>query len=147
MTTRSRDLFTWFGILLLTAISVPAQSVYTPEKGSAERRAILDALRVPVERQLKQKIVFVADNFKVQGTWAFVSGTPQSLSGGEPDYRGTPYWEAKDEGAFDNNFFALLRKTTGKWRVVKYAVGCTDVCYLDWWSIHNAPKAVFPYIG
>jgi hypothetical protein len=133
------------GILLGFAIAAAAQSAYTPEKRSPERKAILDALRVPVERELKQKIVFVADNFKVQGTWAFVSGTPQNLSGGEPDYRGTPYREQKDQGAFDNNFFALLRKTGGKWRVVKYAIGCTDVCYLDWWSLHKAPKAIFPH--
>jgi hypothetical protein len=125
--------------------SAAAQSVYTPEKGSAERKAILDVLRVPVERQLKQKIVFVADDFRVQGNWAFVGGQPQSPDGGEPDYRGTVYYEAKDQGAFDNNFFALFKKTGGKWRLVKYMIGCTDVCYSDWWSRHKAPKAIFPY--
>jgi len=133
------------GIFLLFAVSAAAQSVYTPEKGSPERKAILDALRVPVERELKQKVVFVADSFRVQGTWAFVSGTPQNSAGEEPNYRGTPYWEQKDQGAFDNNFFALMRRTGGKWRVVKYAIGCTDVCYLDWWSIHKAPKGIFPH--
>jgi len=112
-------------IVVLTALSISmsAQSVYTPEKGSAERKAILDVLRVPVERQLKQKIVFVADDFKVQGNWAFVGGRPQGPNGGEPDYRGTVYYEAKDQGAFDNNFFALFKKTSGKWRVVKYMIG------------------------
>ena len=129
-------------VLAFTATTV-AQSVYTPEKGTPERKAILDALRVPVERELKQKIVFVADNFKVQGTWAFVSGTPQNTSGGEPNYRGTPYFEARDQGAFDNNFFALLKRTGGKWRVIKYAIGCTDVCYYDWFETHKAPKAIF----
>ncbi|MCC6327772.1 MAG: hypothetical protein IT174_04595 [Acidobacteria bacterium] len=129
----------------VSAISVTGQSVYTPEKGSAERKAILDALRIPVERQLKQQIVFVADNFSVQGTWAFVSGTPQAPSGGAPDYSGTVFQEAKEAGAFDNNFFALLRKTGGKWRVVKYAIGCTDVCFVDWWRRYKAPKAIFPY--
>ena len=133
------------GIVIAIVIPVSAQSVYTPEKGSAERKAILDVLRVPVERELKQKIVFATDNFKVQGTWAFVSGTPQGANGGEPNYRGTPYWQAKQDGIFDNNFFGLLRKTNGKWRVVKYLIGCTDVCYADWWSRYKAPKAVFPY--
>jgi hypothetical protein len=132
-------------LLLVLATSVAAQAVHTPEKGSVERKEILDTLRIPVERQLKQKVVFVTDSFKVQGTWAFVSGEPRSPSGGEPNYRGTPYWEQKAQGAFDNNFFALLRKTGGKWRVVKYAIGCTDVCYLDWWSLHKAPKAIFPH--
>lgn len=145
MNIKTRTALTSIGILLLLAASAAAQSVYTPEKGSPERRAILDALRVPVERELKQKVVFVADTFNVQATWAYVSGEPQSPSGGEPDYRGTPYWEQREQGAFDNNFFALLRKTGGKWRVVKYLIGCTDVCYLDWWSLHKAPKAIFPH--
>lgn len=129
----------------LAAFSVSGQSVHTPEKGSAERKAILDALRLPVERELKQPIIFVTDNFKVQGAWAFVSGTPQSPSGGSPNYKGTKYAEAQKEGFFDNNFFALLKKTAGKWKVTTYSIGCTDVCYTDWWSRYKAPKAIFPY--
>jgi hypothetical protein len=132
-------------ILIAAAITGSAQSAYTPEKGSPERKAILDALRIPVEKELKQKVVFATDNFKVQGTWAFVSGTPQTPSGGRPNYRNTIYWDAFESDAFDNNFFALLRKTAGKWRVVIKAIGCTDVCYADWWRSYKAPKAIFPY--
>jgi hypothetical protein len=136
-----------FAILLLLAFSsvAAAQSAYTPEKGSPERKAILDALRLPVERDLKQKVVFVADNFRVQGNFAFVSGTPQNSSGGDPDYARTKYADQVDSGAFDNNFFALLKKTAGKWRVATHAIGCTDVCYAYWWREHRAPKAIFPY--
>jgi hypothetical protein len=126
-------------------VSVLGQGVYTPEKGSAERKAILDALRIPVERELKQPIVFVSDHFKVQGAWAFVSGTPRSPDGGMPNYKGTKYAEAQREGFFDNNFFALLKKTAGKWKVTTYAIGCTDVCYSEWWRRYRAPKAIFPY--
>ena len=138
-----------FAILLLLAAASAsaAQTAYTPEKGSPERKAILAALRVPVERDLKQKVVFVADNFRVQGNFAFVSGTPQNSTGGDPDYARTKYAEQVDSGAFDNNFFALLKKTAGKWRVTHYAIGCTDVCYADWWRRFRAPKAIFPYTG
>ena len=129
----------------LFAISILGQSAYTPEKGSPERKAILDALRIPIERELKQPIIFVTDNFKVQGAWAFVGGTPRSPSGGAPNYAVTKYAEAQNEGAFDNNFFALLKKAGGKWRVSTYAIGCTDVCYTDWWRRFKAPKAIFPY--
>lgn len=130
--------------VLLTTGAI-AQKVHTPEKGSAERTAILDALRVPVEKELKQKIVFNVENFNVSGVWAFVSGDPQNTTGGKPDYRRTPYQEAIDADMFDNNFFALLKKTGAKWKVVTYAIGCTDVCYADWWRRYKAPKAVFPY--
>lgn len=132
-------------ISLVFATLAHGQQVYTPEKGSAERKAILDALRVPVEKQLKQRIVFVTEHFNVSGNWAFVSGDPQSPSGGRPDYRRTPYQEAIDSDAFDNNFFALVKKTAGRWKVVTFAIGCTDVCYADWWRRFKAPKRIFPY--
>lgn len=82
---------------------------------------------MPVKRDLKQKVVFVADNSKVRGSFAFAGGTPQNSSGGSPDYARTKYTEQFDTGAFDNNFFALLKKTGGKWRVTTYPIGCTDV--------------------
>jgi hypothetical protein len=138
-----------FVIPLLTvfimATGVFAQTAYTPEKGSTERKAILDGLRVPVEKELKQKVIFVVDHLKVQGNWAFVSGTPQGADGERPNYTGTQYQEAIDADMFDNNYFALLKKTGGKWRVVTHAIGCTDVCYVTWWQDHKAPKTIFPY--
>lgn len=138
----------YFSILLLivtAAMSAAAQSVYTPEKGSTERKAILDALRVPVERELKQKIVFAANTFNVLGSWTFIFGTMQTPEGGQPDFSRTRYAEAQREGFFDNNFQALIKKTAGKWTVVKFQIGCTDVCYTEWWRQYRAPKAIFPY--
>lgn len=129
----------------LFALAAAAQSVYTPAKGSAERTAILNALRVPVEKELKQKIIFDVENFNVSGVWAFLSGDPQGAAGGKPDSSGTPYQEAIDADIFDNNFFALLKKSGGRWKVIRYEIGCTDVCYADWWRRHKAPKRIFPY--
>lgn len=130
-------------LILVFVSSAFAQDTYTPDKGSAERTVILAALRVPVEKDLKQKIAFVTDNFKVQGNWAFVSGEPTTPSGGKPSLRGTKFADYED--AFDDNFFGLLKKTGGKWKVVTHALGCTDVCYLDWPTRFKAPKAIFPY--
>ena len=132
-----------FAILILSCAAM-AQKVYTPEKGSAERTAILNALRVPVEKELKQKIQFSTETFKVQGNWAFINGAPQSANGGEPDYAKTKYASAIEDGVFDNNFQALLKKTGGKWKVVTFAIGCTDVCWIGWDKDYKAPKAVFP---
>lgn len=132
-------------IVLIFASGAFSQAVYTPAKGSAERAAILNALRVPVEKELKQKISFSTDHFKASGNWAFLTGEPQTPGGGRPNYRNTPYRDAFESDAFDNNFFALLRKSGGKWKVVTYAIGCTDVCYLSWWKDYKAPKAIFPY--
>lgn len=137
----------FFCIFVMSALSAMSfgQKVYSPKKGSPERTAILNALRVPVERELKQKIQFSIEKFNSNGTWAFLSGAPQNMSGGKPNYKGTPYQEALDDDMFDNNFFALLKKTGMKWKVVTYAIGCTDVCYAFWWKDHKAPKSIFPY--
>jgi hypothetical protein len=133
-------------VAIMLSVAAVAQ-VHEPEKGSAERKAILDALRIPVERDLKQRVVFNADQFKVSGNWAFVSGSPQTPDGGRPDYAATKYAAAVDSGAFDNNFFALLKRTAGKWKTVAVAIGCTDVCFMDWPQKYRAPKAVFPFGG
>lgn len=132
-----------FTILILSCAAF-AQKAYTPEKSSKERTSIINALRVPVENELRQKIQFSIQTIKVQGNWAFVNGEPQSASGGEPDYAITKYADAIEEGMFDNNFQALLKKTGGKWKVVEFAIGCTDVCWIGWDEQFKAPKAIFP---
>lgn len=129
----------------LLAGAADAQSIYTPEKSSPERKSILDALRVPVERDLRQPVVFAVETVNVSGTWAFLGGSPQAAGGGRPDYSRTRYADAIKYGAFDNNIFALLKKTSGKWRVVTHQIGCTDVCYAIWWRQFKAPKDLFPY--
>lgn len=133
----------FIAVMIVFSGAALSQSVYTPTQGSAERKAILNALRVPVEKDLKQKVTFVTDNFRVQGNWAFVSGRPRKPSGDRIELKGTQF-EGHDD-MYDDNFFGLLRKTGGKWRVVTHALGCTDVCYAIWWSDHKAPKAIFPY--
>ncbi len=133
-------------IFALSVSNVFAQRVYTPKKGSKQRKAILNALRVPVEKELKQKIIFVVNDFNVSGTWAFVGGEPRSKkTGGMPNYRGTEYQDAIESDVFDNNVFALFRKRGKRWRVVSYYIGCTDVCYATWWKQFKAPKRIFPY--
>lgn len=134
-----------FAVLILSCAAL-AQTAQTPEKGSAERTAIVNALRVPIEKELRQKIQFSIQTIKVKGNWAFINGEPQSASGGAPDYKITKYADALEEGMFDNNFQALLKKTGGKWKVVEFAIGCTDVCWEGWDKIHKAPRAIFPYM-
>jgi len=119
--------------------------VYTPEKGSPERKAILDTLRVTVEKKLKQPVIFKIDHFKVQNGWAFVLGAPQKPDGGALDYHGTAYQDAVDAGAFDNGVVALLHDVNGKWKLVQYVIGATDVPYVDWDKTYKAPRAIFPF--
>ena len=132
-------------ILALSVPSVFAQRVYTPKKGSKQRKTILNAVRVPVQKELKQKIIFVVSDFNVSGSWAFVAGEPRAKNGGKPNYRGTKYEANVKDGLFDDNFFALLKKKGKRWSVVALEMGCTDVCYSNWWDSYKAPKRIFPY--
>lgn len=120
-----------------------SQRPYTPERGSAERKEILDALRVPVEKELKQSVIFRIDHFKVQGTWAFLTGVPQKPNGARINYAGTVYQEAVDEGVFDDGIVALLRRVDGKWRVIQHVIGATDVPYVEWDTEFKAPRSIF----
>ena len=116
---------------------------HVPEKGSVERKAIIDALRAPIEKQLKQPVIFKIDHLKVQNNWAFLSGRPQSSDGSAIDYTDTVYHDAVDSGAFDDGIVALLRKVKSKWTVVQFVIGATDVPYVDWDKEYRAPKAIF----
>ena len=116
---------------------------HTPKPGTRERQAIADALRAPVQRELKRKVAFKVDHLRVQGDWAFMKGVPQQPGGGAMDYRGTGYQEAIDAGAFDDGVVALLRRRGGKWQVVKYVIGATDVPYVEWDKEYRAPAAIF----
>jgi hypothetical protein len=133
-------------LLLIFAFSVSAvfaQKAYTPAKNSPERAEILAALRAPVSKDLKQPVSFLATNFKAQGNWAFVGGQARNAKGGKPNWKITEYQKRIDVDAFEDNLFALLKKSGGKWRVVTYMIGCTDVCYLNWDKEYKAPGAIF----
>ena len=80
-----------------------ADSAYTPARGSAERKAILDAMRAHRRRFDAQPVIFVVGHLRVQRGWAWLSVAPQS-----PDGRS----KYEDESA-------LLRRRAGRWEVVE----------------------------
>jgi hypothetical protein len=131
-------------VAFLLNFSAAAQNLsYTPKPNSAERKLILDALRSPVESELKKSVLFKVDHLKALGEWAFMRGVPLRPDGKRMDYKATPYEEAIKEGIFDDWICALLRKEKGKWRVVIYVIGATDVVYEGWDKEYKAPKEIF----
>ena len=117
----------------------------TPKQGSPERKAIMDGVRIPIEKDLKQRVIFQVDHLKMLGSWAFFSGKNLTPSGKKIDYRKTRYKEAMEAGAFDDWTCALLKKEGKKWKVVSYAIGATDVVWDGWYEKYKAPKSIFPY--
>lgn len=131
--------------LLALAQAAPAQQVYTPERGSAERAAIMDAARVPVEAAIGKPVIFVVHHLRVSGIWAFANLEPRNPQGGPIDYRGTQYEDDVREGLFDNNVSVLLSRQGDGWVVVAYTIGATDVSWSSWPAeFKDAPRAIFP---
>lgn len=66
-------------LLLFCFHSVPAQKkdgLHSPEKGSAERKAIMDSLRDNFKEQTGKQVVFEVHYLKVHNGWAWADVTP-----------------------------------------------------------------------
>lgn len=59
------------------------EGAHTPHPGSAERKAILDALRHLVPEKDGRKALFVVRHMRVAGQWAWVETDPRSADGKE----------------------------------------------------------------
>lgn len=130
--------------LVLTALLVgTALAQSTPAPGSKLRRDVLDGLRPRVEADLKQKVKFEVSTLRVQGNWAFVIGRPLTPGGKRIDYRKTRYAQAVRDGVFDDGLSALLKREGTRWRVVRYALGATDVPWVEWPKETGAPASLF----
>ena len=128
----------------ITAVGPGSKALHHPKIGSVERRAILDALRVPVRKELRQPVIFKISYLAVEKGWAFTYGQPLRANGKHIDYKITPYAKALADGFFDDNFSALLRYRSRAWTVVRYDIGATDVSWLGWEKKYAAPRGLFP---
>ncbi len=117
-------LATGSGTLLAQGVGATA----SPVAGSAQRRAILDAIRPGVEAQIGPNVEFVVRRIRVVRGWALVIADPQRRGGRQID--GHRYFPD-----FDNmgglSVTAILRYQGGRWRVVEQAIGATDVWFCD----------------
>jgi hypothetical protein len=131
--------------LALAAGTARAQRVHTPAAGTPERRLLMDALRLRLQRELDRPMIFEVQQLRVLGNWAFAEVIPRKPDGSPLDYRGTRFEQARRDGVMDDASVALLRRTNGAWRVVRLAIGPTDVAWWGWEKETGAPRAVLPY--
>lgn len=121
-------------VLALAAAAVMLPSLASAQRvgpsaaasvGSAQRRAILNALRPAVERELRGPVEFVINCIQVQGGMALVNANPQRPGGGRinPNILGDP--EFRD----GLTVTAVMRFRGGRWSRVDHAIGATDVWY------------------
>jgi len=118
--------------------------VHTPERGSSERADILDAVRPAAEAMLHPPVEFVVEKMKVAAGWAFVQLEPQRPGGGRIDPAQTRLAEDAAAGALDGlTTYALLWYRNGRWNLIAWVIGPTDVAWDPWPVWYGAPDAIF----
>ncbi|MDX2309272.1 MAG: hypothetical protein NW216_13610 [Hyphomicrobium sp.] len=121
-----------------------ANAVWTPKQGSDERKIVLNAARVPIEKDLGQPIVFEIKSLRVSDEWAFVYGKPKRESGGEVDWRKSIYADDVKDDSFSRLAAVLLARDGQGWRVITYSVGFSDVVWQSWDEEFGAPAWLWP---
>ncbi|CAN5540299.1 hypothetical protein BH20VER3_BH20VER3_05160 [soil metagenome] len=129
--------------LLSLFLFCAAPSPYTPKPGSTERKAIMNVLRPACERDVGQKVIFRVQHLKIIGDWALARVVPLRPDGSDIDYSKTKYREEEEEGAFDGEGEALLRrKESGGWKLLEWRFGATDTEVDIWFEKYHAPSAL-----
>lgn len=127
--------------LVVTATSSFAAEIHEPAKGSAERKAILDAIRPAIEAQMRGPVEFRINVMPSDGEWAFVGANPQRPGGGEINPETTAF--AGQSDTMDGlATYALVRFADGRWTHIDDVVGPTDIAYMSWFEQYRVPKAV-----
>ncbi len=135
----------------LAAGGLPAlaqNGIYTPKVGSAERKAIMNAFRIPVEQDLRRNaspaaplaipripILFVIvdprADLRVKQDWAFVRAILNHPDGRQLDYD-TPVAAG------------LLHRVHGRWHVIRHETGGEEEPWTGWGHQYHAPPDLIP---
>ena len=109
-----------------------------PLSGSAQRAAIMNALRPTIERKLGSPVEFVVNRISVEEGWALVIADPQRPGGGRINpRRHFPHEVIEFMDGLTVN--AILRFSGGGWTLVDHAIGPTDVWYC---GVEGPPKSL-----
>lgn len=130
-------------VFVVGVLMPDAQEVVTPQPGSALRKAILNAVRGPVQQELHMEVRFKVHELRTDGEWAFLNVVPLTKDYKRIDYAHTKYAKDAREGLFDDWICALVRKQPHQsWSVVALSIGATDAPFVDWPRRFGAPERV-----
>ena len=131
--------------VVLTGGVASAQSWSEPARGTATRRALMDAVRPHAEWQLGAPVEFVVHDLRRAGDLAYASITSQRPGGGVIDQYQTPGYRRgtiDPEISDDTTLQALYRKSGDTWVAVHWAIGATDV----WFAYDEMCRSYAPVI-
>ena len=92
-------------LLCVMSMALFSQSVYTPEKGSKDRKEILDIFRDDFGKE-KSSILFKVDHFLISNNWACAYVTP-----------------LKNNIEYADPRWSLFNRIGGKWKIVDWSKG------------------------
>lgn len=132
-----------FLLTVLPGLSI-AQALHEPARGTDERSEILNAVRPMLEARVGAPVEFVVNWMRSGSGWAFVQLAPQRPGGTKIDLGRTTYADQADymDGIMT---FALLRYQYGRWNLIDYAVGPTDVFWHGDPLYKQLPNGLTPY--
>ena len=94
---------------------------------ASDRKAILTELRVPLEKRLGKRVVFVVTTLRVERDWVFAQVEPQRPGGRE--INGRVYFQHDWEYMDGLTTTAILRKRGTRWRILAMKIGALDAWY------------------
>jgi len=116
---------------------------YTPARNTAERKAVMDAAREPMLRELGQKVIFLVKTLRTDGQWCFLMAEPLQPNGNKLDWYSTPYANDWAKDAMSDLIMVLMRRQGSGWQVVDYVIGPTDVHWYNWIDGYGLPERLF----
>jgi hypothetical protein len=123
---------------------------FTPQPGSAARKEILDAIRIPSEKHFGQAVVFKVNTLRVTNSWAFFVGEVVQPNGDSVDYKKSKDFArdphttklALEAGSLYGGVDALLKKEGRTWSVLAITFDAGDVHWLDYDKRYGVPTAL-----
>ena len=124
-----------FGLTLVLALLVQgawAQSWHVPQRGTADRTGMMDAIRPHVEWLLGAPVQFVVRDLRVSGDLGYAALHPQRPGGAAISLWNTP---GHRRGVLDPEMsdgvhtHVLYRRSGATWVAVEWSVGATDVWF------------------
>lgn len=131
-------------ISLLTSEVIAGEGNYhEPIRGSQERKAIMDAARIPISREIGSQVIFVVSILRTDGHMAYLQGTPINPDSTPLDWSKTPFREDWIADMMSDVVMILLERQNGRWTVKDHVIGPTDVFWYGWLEKYDLPEALF----
>lgn len=127
MLAKLGTLLTAFLVVICVNLAVStafAGEIYSPKRGTSERKLVLNAIRPLVEARVGAPVEFVVDRLRIYQDWAFVVANPQRPGGGQIDPNDPNYHLSEFQDGLHT--YVLLQYAYSRWNVIDYAIGPTD---------------------